>query len=240
MIYQAKVHDACDVESLEDLKQYYGTSRWFGMKSPDGAIRPARIRRFGAPLIEINTIVGGQITIEGELTNQYIRNNGVWGVPLIGNHPLGLSYVFLSRHARRESYKGLDVNNLKPWFPDNQGYAKTNLNKLIGKPTNVTLPVAGGLEECPKGYDIINHIFNPTYQSYSEVLLRMTRGEIFGAPINLCLGLHFCKGNPDIVLNYMDRKIGKVDGNGNIVLYNPTEYLIHYIKKTIPDVLGVN
>ena len=232
-----------DVENFRDFYQYYrGGGRWLGYMEESGFVSPINFLNSSNNGSELFVVKINQDGSSNEILSSWkaVMVNGVFGSPLVGNHPLGKSYLNFKRTAVRDSAKGLVLASIAQRIIDPEGYGKYNFNKTCYGKKDGELASELTIERLISrgASSVISHVYNPVFKGYFEVLESMLAGDIFGAPLNHLLGLHFFHNSTTIKLVYGNIPIGAVSDDIDhpaVKLDKPNEFMIHYLHNVLPQ-----
>lgn len=219
MSFELRTTIGMDVESARDFYQYYNRHRTFGWRNPEihhTKITPSQLHR-AEDDSTIGVMTTNPATFEPALLTtswKVLRVSAVGGSPMLGNIPLGDTYVYLSKVARREPAKGFAVNETEGIFPDPRYCAQYALNKIIG----LTKASRQYASRIPIVSDILNryltvNVYNREYpESLSAALDLLESGNKVAIALSPDVGLYFKKGSTEIHVSFR----GKFDGVGRV------------------------
>ena len=210
-----------DCEDGRDFAQYY-KSRYFGWVTAAG-LTSAFIQR-------ANTVSSFNIGVYNPATLQVeqiqtdfasICMNGRFGMPLLGNLPVGPTFVYQTWVPRRESIKGLSFSSSKLKFPMHGGISKT-VPDVVAKYLDKTPALKGALlgtlfgssEECKLAYGV----YNKTYMLPQEAVRRLNSGELLGAALTPYVGLYVNDASHHIQILYRGLNVGELVPDGRYLV----------------------
>ena len=231
-----------DIENGKDFYQYYkGNRRWIGLRY-GGQVIPAQIiERGNDTFTRFNMrYFTNPAYLDEDVTWSKIKETGVFGVPLIGNHPFGASYIHISKIAGREAAKGLSLNEYcRVEMPDKQGFGLSNYSYVLElgrRKTDITIPDMDFFRGLEFGYygNCLRHIYEPTYMPVFQALTSMLNGEFLGVALNHNLGFNFVRKDPKIHIMLNAKSIGYLEDenprNPSIKVNKEDRFLALYLR----------
>lgn len=204
-----------DCEDMRDFAQYY-RGRYFGLLTEGGTIAPATLDRQTRQADHVSLSVydpAGSRILPVDLTRRQLEERGRFGLPILGNVPIGPTFAYVFTAPKRESAKGLSLPNCTFKFPEHGGLSDKlrNVMDLFWHPeSRQQQALRGEVFGQAEDREIAYAIYNRSYPTGLEAVQQLEQGDRLGVPVSHRLGLYLAGGKESIQLRFGTSVIGDV------------------------------